>query len=94
MLLTYVDESYTDGWFVMAALLVDGPEAVTLTDELDRVATAAAKARRRPTAWVPEWSCTGTRSSMAAGRGRECRFVPESASSTMSSRRSPRGMSE
>ena len=42
MQLTYVDESYTDGWFVMAALLVDGPEAVTLTDELDRVATAAA----------------------------------------------------
>ena len=44
MQLTYVDESYTDGWFVMAALLVDGPEAVTLTDQLDRVATAAAKA--------------------------------------------------
>ena len=42
MLLTYVDESYTDGWFAMAALLVDGPEAVTVTDELDRVATAAA----------------------------------------------------
>ncbi len=44
MLLTYVDESYTDDWFAMAALLVDGPEAVTLTDELNRVATAAAKA--------------------------------------------------
>lgn len=44
MLLTYVDESYTDDWFAMAALLVDGPEAVALTDELDRVAVAAAKA--------------------------------------------------
>ena len=44
MLLTYVDESYTDGWFAMAALLVDGPEAVTLTDQLGRVAMAAAKA--------------------------------------------------
>lgn len=44
MLLTYVDESYTDDWFAMAALLVDGPEAVTLTAELDRVATAAVKA--------------------------------------------------
>lgn len=44
MLLTYVDESYTTDWFAMAALLVDGPAAVTLTDELDRVAAAAAKA--------------------------------------------------
>ncbi len=44
MLLTYVDESYTDDWFAMAALLVDGPEAVTLTDELDRVAAAVTKA--------------------------------------------------
>jgi Protein of unknown function (DUF3800) len=44
VLLTYVDESYTDDWFTMAALLVDGPEAVTLTDELDRAATAAARA--------------------------------------------------
>ncbi|MGH3940109.1 MAG: DUF3800 domain-containing protein [Pseudonocardiaceae bacterium] len=44
MLLTYVDESYTDDWFVMAALLVDGPAAVALTGELDRVAAAAAKA--------------------------------------------------
>ncbi|HET8684574.1 MAG TPA: hypothetical protein VFM54_22295 [Micromonosporaceae bacterium] len=44
MLLTYVDESYTDSWFAMAALLVDGPAAVALTDELDRVAAAAAKA--------------------------------------------------
>ncbi|MGH3544954.1 MAG: hypothetical protein ACRDPW_03380 [Mycobacteriales bacterium] len=44
MLLTYVDESYTDDWFAMAALLVDGPEAVALTDELDRVATAAVNA--------------------------------------------------
>ena len=44
MLLTYVDESYTVDWFAMAALLVDGPEAVTLTDDLDRVATSAVKA--------------------------------------------------
>lgn len=43
VLLTYVDESYTDNWFVMAALLVDGPAAVALTHELDRVASAAAK---------------------------------------------------
>jgi Protein of unknown function (DUF3800) len=44
VLLTYVDESYTDDWFVMAALLVDGPAAVGLTNELDRVAAAATKA--------------------------------------------------
>lgn len=44
MLLTYVDESYTDEWFTMAALLVDGPEAVAMTDELDRVARSAADA--------------------------------------------------
>jgi len=41
---TYVDESYTDNWFAMAALLVDGPAAVALTAELDRVAAAAANA--------------------------------------------------
>lgn len=34
MLLAYVDESYTDDWFTMAALLVDGPAAVALADEL------------------------------------------------------------
>jgi hypothetical protein len=44
VLLTYVDESYTDNWFTMAALLVDGPSAVALTAELDRVAAAASKA--------------------------------------------------
>ena len=44
MLLTYVDESYTEHWFAMAALMVDGPAAVALTDELERVAAAAAKA--------------------------------------------------
>lgn len=44
MLLTYVDESYTDHWFAMAALLVDGPEAVALTEALEQVAAAAAKA--------------------------------------------------
>jgi hypothetical protein len=44
VLLTYVDESYTSGWFTMTALLVDGPSAVALTDELDRVAITAAKA--------------------------------------------------
>ncbi|SBW20843.1 hypothetical protein FDG2_1821 [Candidatus Protofrankia californiensis] len=42
--LAYVDESYTQSWFVMAALLVDGPAAVTLTEDLGRVATSAAKA--------------------------------------------------
>ena len=44
MLLTYVDESYTADWFTMAALLLDGPAAVALTRELDRVAAASAKA--------------------------------------------------
>jgi hypothetical protein len=44
VLLTYVDESYTDDWFTMAALLVDGPAAVALAGELDRVAAAAASA--------------------------------------------------
>lgn len=44
VLLTYVDESYTSNWFTMAALLVDGPAAAALTEELDRVATAAARA--------------------------------------------------
>ena len=44
VLLTYVDESYTEAWFTMAALLVDGPAAAALTDELSRVAGAAAKA--------------------------------------------------
>jgi hypothetical protein len=45
VLLTYVDESYTDDWFTMAALLLDGPAAVALTAELDRVASAAAASR-------------------------------------------------
>lgn len=44
VLLTYVDESYTETWFAMAALLLDGPAAVALAAELDRVVTAAAKA--------------------------------------------------
>jgi hypothetical protein len=46
VLLAYVDESYTDKWFAMAALLVDGPDAVALTSELDEVAASAAKAYR------------------------------------------------
>ena len=44
MLLAYVDESYTEAWFAMAALLVDGPAAVALPRELDRVAAEAARA--------------------------------------------------
>jgi hypothetical protein len=44
VLLAYVDESYTEGWFTMAALLVDGPEAVALSKELDRVSADASKA--------------------------------------------------
>jgi hypothetical protein len=44
MLLAYVDESYADDWYAIAALLVDGPAAVTLTAELDRVAASAAQA--------------------------------------------------
>lgn len=39
-----MDESYTDAWFAMAALLADGPAAVALPRELDRVAAAAARA--------------------------------------------------
>jgi hypothetical protein len=44
VLLAYVDESSTKTWYTMAALLVDGPAAVALTEALDRVATAAATA--------------------------------------------------
>jgi hypothetical protein len=44
MLLAYVDESYTDNWFTMSALLVNGPATVALTAELDRVAVTAAAA--------------------------------------------------
>jgi hypothetical protein len=44
MLLTYVDESYTSEWFTIAALLLDGPVAISLTSELDRIASAAASA--------------------------------------------------
>ncbi len=42
MLLAYVDESYDDDWYTMAALLLDGPAAVALSGELDRVARSAA----------------------------------------------------
>lgn len=44
MLLAYVDESYTEDWYTMAALVVDGPAAVSLTEALDQVAAGAAKA--------------------------------------------------
>jgi len=44
MLLAYVDESYTENWFTMVALLVGGPPSVALQGELDRVAKAAAAA--------------------------------------------------
>jgi hypothetical protein len=44
VLLAYVDESYTDHWFSMAALLVGGPAAVALADDLEHVASAAAVA--------------------------------------------------
>lgn len=44
MLLTYVDESFTDDWFTMAALLLDGPAAAALSSDLDRVASTAANA--------------------------------------------------
>jgi hypothetical protein len=44
MLLAYVDESYHDDWYILAALLVGGPAAVALSEELDRVALAAARA--------------------------------------------------
>lgn len=48
MLLAYVDESYTDDWYAMAALLVDGPAAVSLTNDLDAVAAAAVSAYALP----------------------------------------------
>jgi Protein of unknown function (DUF3800) len=48
VLLAYVDESYDDDWFAMAALLVGGPAAVALTSELDRVAAAAVRAYGLP----------------------------------------------
>ena len=44
MLLTYVDESHTRDWYTMAAMVIDGPAAVSLTEALDRVAANAAKA--------------------------------------------------
>ena len=44
MLLTYVDESFTDEWYTMAALLLDGPAAAALSTDLDRVAADAANA--------------------------------------------------
>lgn len=43
MLLTYVDESYTDDWYYMAALLCDGPGAQKLTVALDRVMERAVR---------------------------------------------------
>ncbi len=44
MLLTYVDESFTDDWYTMAALLLDGAAAAALSADLDSVAAAAASA--------------------------------------------------
>lgn len=88
MLLAYVDESYTDDWFAMAALLVDGPAAVALTDELDRVAAAASKAY----AVIAMWSFTGMRSSTPAERGRACPLVRGSVCSMTSWRLSLRRM--
>lgn len=41
MLLAYVDESYTNDWYTMAALLVDGPAAVAVSDDLNQVAASA-----------------------------------------------------
>jgi hypothetical protein len=48
MLLTYVDESFTDDWYTMAALLLDGPAAAALTVDLDQVAADAARAYGLP----------------------------------------------
>jgi len=41
VLLTYMDESFTNDWYAMAALLVDGPAPVALTRQLDRVVNEA-----------------------------------------------------
>ena len=42
MLLAYVDESYSEDWYYMAALMVRGRQAVTLTNALDQVVAKAA----------------------------------------------------
>ncbi|MDG4755319.1 hypothetical protein O7630_30730 [Micromonospora sp. WMMD718] len=44
MLLTYVDESYTDRWYWIGALLVPEAVAIPLSTALDEVMTDAAKA--------------------------------------------------
>ncbi|MGV9809302.1 DUF3800 domain-containing protein [Micromonospora chersina] len=43
MLLTYVDESYTDRWYWIGALLVPEAVAIPLSDALDEVMAEAAK---------------------------------------------------
>lgn len=44
MLLSYVDESYSQDWYFMAALLCDGPGAQALTSALDDVIVRAVRA--------------------------------------------------
>lgn len=43
-----MDESFTNDWYAMAALLVDGPAAVALTRQLDRVVNEATSAYELP----------------------------------------------
>ena len=43
MLLTYVDESYTDRWYWIGGLLVPEAEAIPLTDALDTVVDGATR---------------------------------------------------
>ncbi|XVU26266.1 DUF3800 domain-containing protein [Actinoplanes sp. CA-054009] len=43
MLLAYVDESYSDDWYYMAAMLCDGSGAQALTSALDAVVASAVK---------------------------------------------------
>ena len=57
MLLTYVNESFTDDWFTMAALLLDGSASAALTVQLDQVAADAARAYGLPAG--PESNCMG-----------------------------------
>jgi len=69
--------------------LADGPDAVTLTDEFDRVATAARKAYGLGVGV----ELHGHEIFHAGGCGKECRLGRGSAFSMMLLRRLPRGMS-
>jgi hypothetical protein len=89
MLLAYVDESYTDNWFTMAALLVGGPPSAALQEELDRIAEAAAAAY----GLSPGVELHGHEISTPRGRGATCRLALGLVCLMTSSKRWPRRMS-